>query len=202
MDWSWILGNLYPKRLLPQDSQKRVFRKSDDEAGSAGGKASRRVRDTSAARYNPCSKAPSDSDKKKSGGWIWGEQSEETLAKFIIDSKPGKPGLKEMCKQLDLPRSGSKQDFIKRLLDYQAQAKAAAAPPTVSLPEAGDRAVRGEEAPPPVSLPEAGDGAVQGEADASVPAVQAEALAPVAPQPLADPEAANIVAKICSLNGI
>ena len=103
---------------------------------------------------------------KLSQGWTWGEKSKEQLQEFNMDSKPNNMGLREMCTLLHLVKSGNKGVVIQRLLEYQAQAKAAA-PPTVSLPEAG----------------EAGDGAVQGEADASVPAVQAEAPAPAAPQP-------------------
>ena len=100
--------------------------------------------------------------------WPWEELSKEDLENLKVETKNNKTGLKAMCKQLGLlqKEKNQKAQLIQRLLEYQALAKAAA-PPTVSLPEAG----------------EAGDGAVQGEADASVPAVQAEAPAPAAPQP-------------------
>lgn len=75
----------------------------------------------------------------------WGDLSKGDLEKRFV------PELKAMCEQLGLAKSGRKEGFVNRLLEFQAKAKAAA--------------------PPPVSLPEAGDGAVQGEADAPAPQV-------------------------------
>ena len=97
--------------------------------------------------------------------WPWEELSKEDLENLKVETKNNKTGLKAMCKQLGLlqKEKNQKAQLIQRLLEYQALAKAAA--------------------PPTVSLPEAGDGAVQGEADASVPAVQAEAPAPAAAEP-------------------
>ena len=164
MNFSRMLDKLYPPRQMHQDSQKRFLGPSDDEAGSAGGKASRKPRDTS-ARYNPCSKPPSDSDKKKNRANMGiGELTKELRQRGEKrgDKKPWKLIIGETGGWLGISKKlGHQSTIIEVLARWDEEDRTAA--------------------------------------EANVPAVQAEAPGQ---EPLADPEAANIVAQICSQNGI
>ena len=145
MNFSRMLDNLYPRRELPQDSQKRYLGPPDDEAGSAGGKASRKPKDMS-ARHNPCPKPLSDSENKKNRADMGiGELKKELQQEAI------KRGEKEAWKDVISKGgwNGIKKEHIAKVLEVFARW------------DEEDRTA----------------------AETNVPAVQAEAPAPAAPQP-------------------
>merc|ERR1712127_434624 len=134
MNIGGIFRQQHPQVPVLDDSTKRSFKGPVHGAGSPAAKRTKVSTVMSSVRPWPGE---------------WGQLSKADLDSRTLPGKDGTPGLRAMCSQLGLAKSGLKGELVTRLLEFQAKAKAAA--------------------PPPVSLPEAGDGAAQREADAPAP---------------------------------